>query len=75
METCIEIIRMRDWVLLVIGIFLCSIVMCVSMPVASEPEDGLIGYWSFDKIEDGIVEDISGNGNHGLKEVIYAWAQ
>jgi len=29
-------------------------------------EEGLVGYWNFDELnEDGLVPDLSGNGNHG----------
>ncbi len=56
-------------------VLFCLIVICLGAlvtdmysfrTVATAAEDGLVGYWSFDKIEDEMVEDSSGNGNHGV---------
>mgnify|MGYP000850970264 CR=1 FL=1 len=69
MYKVIDLARTQGRVLFfLIIIFLGALVtdMYNCRTIATAAEDGLVGYWNFDKIEDGMVEDSSGNGNHGL---------
>ena len=50
-----------------------SLLMCVSVllgmvpftALASAPEDGLVAYYNFDGMQDGVVPDVTGNGHDG----------
>lgn len=52
---------------------LLSLLMCVSVllgmvpftALASAPEDGLVAYYNFDGMQDGVVPDVTGNGHDG----------
>lgn len=50
-----------------------SLLMCVSVllgmvpftALASAPEEGLVAYYNFDGMQDGVVPDVTGNGHDG----------
>ena len=56
-DECKWISRQKRGFLLVSGILFFSLV--------GFAQDGLVGYWSFNEVEEGVVKDHTGNNNHG----------
>lgn len=50
--------------------------LIISSTVLSQSwDEGLLAYWSFDEGKGNIVEDLSGNGNHGVIKGGVEWAK